>query len=664
MVALLGPSGSGKSTALQALSRECGGTVVHARLDFAEHPDLDPIAAAAFVAFSLMRGWTNLRRRPVFHRLGLSLLALNEQLDSSRDVAQAQIKGLIQQYLQRQPLVRFGERVPDVLFTAAEVANAVGGIAVPNTDIVRDRAKPVIGALLRSAARVGLRGAMSYHRRVPETEDASTVDWLIALSTGPRTNAVDYVMRALLADIEAFVRDHPPASAPCDCLVPEDARDRSHDHVWLLLLDNVRSTAGEQFVQALIKARQRRFDVPPGTTPECDPLLVVTAVDRWRPAWGQWWREPWQTKSLGRRPIRVFSEADRGQWARHARDAPRTNTAAGWYPVWLDPVSGDGVAGPRAGLPWNRADVAALASGHPAAMNELESALDEVALRADGDPLPATILDVRDDEGSPLWERAARAALPGLLPADRTWQEIPAAVVVAARLSEPARRGDDLPVERFPDATRTQRELRTHLWISTFAARPSPLWRVSRGDEEHPAALHPWLSRCLLAGLAADSTGAGPSTWDRLFAEPFDTDPDPGRTLFRHLAQGRFTAVVKELVDMFDAIDHLAWVRLLDDATSAPCRLPHREPFAVSHHRLVPDHVPGRTAVEAAVTSLTALLWLCRDPLAMPVVPHNGSKQAPWHEKIQTDFGKLANLSARADVSALEQAAGQFESLF
>lgn len=330
VVALLGPRGSGKSTALHALSRKCGGTIVHARLDFAEHPDLDPISGVASVAFSLMRGWTNLRRRPVFHRLGLSLLALNEQLDSDRAVAQVQIKRLIRQYVQRQPLVRAGEQVP---------------------------------------------------------------------------------------------------------------------------------------------------------------------------------------------------------------------------------------------------------------------------------------------------------------------------------------------AERFPGATQTLRELRTNLWVSTFAARPSPLWPVGHGTEEHPAALHPWISRCLLAGLAEESTDAGASMWEDLFGTVFDNEPDPGHTLFRDLAQGRFGAVVEELAALFDTVDHRTWVRVLDDATSAPCRLPHSEPFVASYRRLAPDHVPGRTAIEAAVTSLTALLWLYRDPLTVPDALHGTASKVQWHKQIRIDFGKLAHVSARTDVSALEEAASQFEYL-
>lgn len=654
VVALLGPPGSGKSTALRALSGECGGTLVHARLDFAEHEDLDAVSSVAFIAFLLMRDWRNLRRRPTFHRLGLALLALNERLERDRTAAQTQIRDLIDQYVGGQPMVQVGERVVDPLFSAAEVAAAFTNIALPNA-AVRDRAKPVIAALVRRAERWRLRGALRWHHSLPEAEDASTVDWLIALSTAHRGDALSYVTRALLADIEDFTRNHPPARAVCDCAIPAGAATANHDHVWLLLLDHVESSVGEQVVQALATARQRRVAEDDGPAP--DPLLVVAAAGRWRPAWGRWWREPWRTAVEDREPIPLFSSAERAQWLRHTRQPvdPRPNPATGWYPVWLDPVAADRM------LEGSDLEVVVsrLASGHPGATGDILTQLD-LSRSAAGDDrtVPATVLDAVDEAGVPLWRRAVDDRAPGLVPTGRPWRSVPPAVMVAARLSEPGRHTDDLPARPFPDAVQTLRELRAGLWVSTFAARPSPLWPIGRGDEEHPAALHPWLSRCLLAGLALEGSGS----WDDLFTRVYDVEPDPGRTLFRDLALGRFDDVVTALTGLFDTVDHRTWVRALDDATSAPCRLPHGEPFAVSYRRLVPDHVPGHTAVRSAVTSLTALLWLYRDPLSVPGPLDGDSAKVPWHKQVRLGFEKLAYVSARSEVSALEEAASQFES--
>src|SRR5262249_40176603 len=133
--------------------------------------------------------------------------------------------------------------------------------------------------------------------------------------------------------------------------------------------------------------------------------------------------------------------------------------------------------------------------------------------------------------------------------------------------------------------------------------------------------LHPWLTQCLLAGLAAESETAhrdadeAVTLWDGLFEAVHAAQPghELGHRLFRDLVQSKFDVVVADLVERFDQIEHASWVRLLDHATTAPCRLPVTEPFEVSYRRLAPDHVPGRGAVQAAVTSLTALLWLTRN---------------------------------------------------
>jgi hypothetical protein len=659
----LAPTGAGKSDTLLAVSRTCGGTIVHARLDFAEHPELDPISAVAFVAFSLMRGWTNLRRRPVFHRLGLSLLALNEVLDPDRTVAQDQIKSLIRQYVQRQPLART-EQVSDLLFSAAETAAALSGIAVPqHLHPIRERAEPVIAALLRGVARWGLRGAMRWHHTIPEAEDASTIDSLIELSRARRSSALNYVMRALLADIDAFAREHPPAASKCDCVIADKQAQRKHGHVWVLLLDHVGSKTGEDFLAALLEARQGRFVAPAPRPPECDPLLVITAIDRWRPVWGPFWREPWQTAATSpdKEPIPLFSSANWDQWVRHLRQTggPRANPARGWYPVWLDPVPAKDMVTARSGLPWHQPEldllVERLSAGHPGAMSAIQDQVDTW----DGQAVPAAILDAENATGSAVWERAAQACGAGLVPTERPWLGIPPAVMVAARLSEPARCSDDLPDLKFPGAVQALRELRASLWISTFAARPSPLWQVHRGTEAHPAVLHPWPASCLFAGLAGNESAA----WDELFGSVYDIEPDPDRILFRDLAQGNFAAAVRQLVELFDTVDHRSWIRRLDNATSAPCRLPHTEGFAASYRRLAPDHLAGRTPVAAAVTSLTALLWLYRDPLTVPGPLPGSGQNIPWHRQVRTDFTRLAHSSTRTDTSALDEAAGQFESL-
>ena len=48
-------------------------------------------------------------------------------------------ESMIREYFQRQPVVRAGEQVPDLLFTAAEVVTALGGIAAQRITLGRGR---------------------------------------------------------------------------------------------------------------------------------------------------------------------------------------------------------------------------------------------------------------------------------------------------------------------------------------------------------------------------------------------------------------------------------------------------------------------------------------------------------------------------------------------
>lgn len=680
VVSLLGPHGSGKSTVLRALSRECGGTVVHARLDFTQPIALDPIAAVAVVAFQLMRGWTNLRRDPTFHRVGLCLLALNEQLENNREVARGQIKELIRQYVGHTRLGQAGDNASELVADTAKVVTAVTKIAaMPQgqaVEAINEYAKPVIAALLHRAARWGLRGAMRWHSTVPEAEDANTIDSLIALSQNNRHEALNYLMKALLADIQDNVAHH-PASAGCRCLTPQQDR---HDHAWVLLVDNADTDNGGRFLTALLRARQERMTVPVDTPPQGDPLLVVAAVEQWNSTWGQWWREPWRVAADAptKRPIPLFSEANRVQWAQHIQQVaggPGVDTNRGWYPVWLDPLTTTETAtiAPRPATEWDQRAFGELlhrlTANRPAAVIEVQQQISANSVTVDpDDPVPRSLLSAPDGDGiTPLWERVVSSCLSGTLLTRRPWRSVPSVVAVTTHLGEPRRLSDDLPAEVFPDAARTLRELRTNLWVSTFAARPSPLWRIGRGDAEHPATVHPWLARCLLAGLAAESDAnplephepAQPSEarlWDTLFTTlaGIHGQADLGRALFCDLACNQFTDVVTALIGQFDDIDHRAWVRLLDDVTSAPCRLPAIQSTQRSYDQLSPEHVPGRSPLEAATTSLVAVLWLYRDLLTVP--------RPRWDKQISTDFTRLAALSGRGDVSALDEAARQFAS--
>jgi hypothetical protein len=484
-------------------------------------------------------------------------------------------------------------------------------------------------------------------------EDANLFDSLITLSRR-RQDVLDHLMSALLADLADNATRRTIPVAKCQCLVP---RNTPHTHAWMLLVDNADNDSadndsGQQFLAALVRARQQRAVTPPGAEPEHDPLLVVTAVNRWTAGWGHWWRQPWQAgpDSPQRQRIPLLSTASLDQWTHHAH-----GVADAWYPVWLDPPDPGTAPTPVPAGGWDKDTfdgfVRRLSGDLPAGVIEIRK---QFMTNPAPDGIGSGVRSLLFGQAPALWERTLQANLPADLLAMRAlWRVVPDAVAVACQLIE----SDDPDPVVFPEAARILRLLRTNLWISTFAARPSRLWAVANGDAEHPAVLHPWLVACLLAGLAEESKAAarrnGAWTWHDLFTKLSEVD-SVGLRLYYQLACDRFDDVVAGLVDRFAADDHQTWVRLLDHVTGAPCRWPALESTEESLSRLVPDDQPGRTPLQVTVANLVALLWLCRDPLTMP--------DRRWDRKIRASFLRLVgNDSALADTSALEEAADQFK---
>ncbi|WP_406633301.1 hypothetical protein [Amycolatopsis sp. WGS_07] len=659
VVALLGPKGSGKSTALTAIAGACGGTLVHARLDFRDAKVADPIPAVACVAFMLTRHWDNLPRDPTFHRVGLSLLALNETLPQDRESARAHVLKLIESYLHRDD-----ERVADVAGAAAQFALALSGIGAqvpgPAVQVVVSSG---ISALLRLAnrRRRSVRQALKWFSGL--LAGAGTIDSLIELSQ--RTaDPLPHLMNAFLTDLSLSADQWTTPVRRCQCL-PPNRQEGPHEHAWALLVDNVDATpAGREFLSALVRARQKRL-------PERDPLLVVAAMDRWSSAWGTWWREPWRTKadSPKRRPVPLLSQADFKQWTQHVAataDAGPTPTRA-WYPVWLDPPDPAVFRelAPTTPDGWEPADfdafVRTLSGGLPAAAQEIARRVGE--LPSDAQLHPQSLLLFQPPNGIALWERALAHFLPKSLRADSLRTVVPQAVAVAVRLRQPGHAAADLNPVVFPDAKAILSALRENLWISTFAARPSQLWPVASPQEEHPAVLHPWLLASLMAGLHAQSAATDRNpvtlTWAEVFSRMADTcakpsgEADLARRLYYDLACDKFEQVVAELVREFASAEHPDWVRLLDQVTAAPCRWPAVEPTDAIAARLAPDAQPGRESATAAIASITALLWLCHDAHTVP----NPLRD----QRIRKNFTRLANNdSSHVDTDALTDAAARF----
>jgi hypothetical protein len=697
IVALLGPRGAGKSTALAAISQECGATVIHASIDFGAH-DFDPVQAAAYISFELMRGWDTARRDPTFHRLALGLLARNEQLEEQRPQAQRQIHGLIRQYVRNTKAGHAASRATAVVQASLDVAvKSLGHLAgrpgAPGTLArLRPEAETVISSLFQGAARLSIRSALDYYRNIPEAESAHAYDSLIALNRAGQDRAIQVLLQAFLADMADHAGRYTLPSA-CQCMTPDGLSPGRHTHAWVLLADGAQSNAGSAFLTALARARSSR--VRSGLF---DPLLAVGAYAKWdsRNHWHVRWREPWSAgpgDGQVQHGIPRFSQATYGHWARISSAAlANGDVTSVWFPVWLDALPDDRAAAliSRGAASAGARPVAArLTGGHPGALLALQDQFPAASADTAGQvSAPGSWLITETPARAPLWRRWAEENLPAelLIPA-APWTAVPRTCAAAAYLAD----SRAATSEHIPGSIRGLQymleQLRDHLWLTTFTAAPSRLGPVTATGAGPPPAPHPWLARCLLAAAASppwirDKDGkpippvpgqpADP-TWDDLFGQLYDpaTGPaDPDRILYYQLARQDnwtdppdgltgpdttsgpgFPAIVAALAGSFQEQDHRVWVRRLDYLTSAPCRLPlHRT--TADAYALIMNGQDGSGEIEVAIAKLVALLWLYRDPLT--------EQTERWDHEIRDSFERLRSLSWRADTSALREAADCF----
>lgn len=705
IVALLGPHGSGKAEALAALSRQCASTVVHARLNFFEH-DLDPIQAAAFVSFEMMRGWDSLRSAPTFHRFALGLLARNEELSSSRPLAKRQIRYLVKDYVANTPQGQTAKRMAEV--TSASLDTTVKSLshltasplrAAALADI-RQKAKPVIGSLLQSAAELTISDARRYYSEIPEAESAKPNDALISLSRAQPDLAIKILLQALFADMAAHTLRYRQLNGKCSCKTPDgQPARRGHSHVWVLLVNGAETASGKVFLAALARARAQR-----ARSGDFDPLLVIAARGTWDTTWQKRWREPSHPQTgpdLPQRPIPLLSQATYQHWAADNLSAlAKGDQAAVWFPVWLDPLSRPqamNIVPADTIVPGVRTIAHRLTGGHRSALLALRDQLGAMgSARGQGPMNPGALLVAASDSLAPLWRRWIEEALPSeLLAALPRWPDVPQTAVAAAYLADRRTSGDEKIPRNLPDLQSTLGLLRTHLWITAFSTTSSRIGAVT--GEAAPAVLHPWLERCLLAAISvafpaaldtpdqaedAEPTNSSADAWDYLFAileAAHSADPD--RTLYYELARwerppepgavpspGSVLGLVPEparssesirglpvvaaaLTKAFNTEDHRDWLRRVDYITSAPCRRPLAMSTEAAYQKLTAG-TEGRPVIQVATTSLVALLWLYRDPLT----EHTEALDS----RIRGSIERLKANSERLDVSALDEAVACF----
>jgi hypothetical protein len=723
VVALLGPRGAGKSTTLAALSRECGGTVLHALLDLGAH-DLDPIQAAAWISFELMRTWACTRHDPTFHRFAIGLLARNEPLSASRPLARRQIHDLIRQYVRNTPQGQNATKVARVADTSLDVAvKALGHLSGPPQTAavlagVRDGAKPVIGSMLQRAARLAIRDALSYYQGIPEAESAHTYDSLIKLSRATPAEAVKILLAALLADMAQNAIKHPAMRASCQCVTPDgQPPERGHAHAWVLLVDGAQTQAGRRFLAELAAVRCSRAKAR-----QFDPLLVVASCGQWDISWHLRWCEPWRSsppEGSRQQRIPLFSRATYELWAAdNAGDVSEGKTAACWYPVWLDPLGREQTSvlapgapkrpGPQS-QPEPRLPAHRLTGGHPGAVLALQAQLAAAVPGpvAAGQPaVPAGSVLVTPAGGQPpLWQDWALGGLPpSLLASAAQWPAIPRTAAAAAYLADGQTAADEELPGDIPDLADILDLLRQQLWISTFAAQPSRIWAVAAGDADPCAVLHPWLARCLLAAASTsppirDQKGSpvpgpppGPA-WAHLFsmlASAFTTPregQDAGararqadRALFYELALREGLPRGEEPTPWEDQALRRG---LLPGGELAPRGFPAvvaalARSFNSEDHRTwigrldyitsAPSSLPVRESTDVTYARLlegqdgTAIEVATAKLVALLWLYQDPLTEhsSGWDHEIYDSFGRLLRNSRRVDTSALNEAAACF----
>ncbi len=702
VVALVGAHGSGKTTLLDALAGGCGSEIVHSRLDFAQLPqDLfeATLQATATTALLMSRHWPYQRSRPVFHRVGLALLALTaENLPRHPDEARNTIGELIHEYVRQTPggrLAQQGEaQLQSVVDNVSQLAaSRIGAAAL--ADNAAALAKQGIGFLLRGLTGRVLHRAAQWYKHNPALGGADElVDALIELNLYRQDQGVRHLIEALLADMADHANQRPPIAHRCKCVLPRrpDGVRPPHEHAWVLLADNADSGAGHAFLTELAEVRARLVSA---AQPVVDPLLVVAGYGTWHTPWASYWYEPWHVPDAeelehGKRArMPSFTDAVPERWREQSlADLAQSSPTAAWYPVRVPHVAAKQaqamiqLRGERLGLREFGTLAYQLSGGNPGTIESIggiEAAVPPGS--AAHWPSPGTLMttalprrpgpDGADSARRPLWWLALDGRLPSSAPIpdpERPWREVPAAVAAAAYLADPERGRDESLPPSLDGVNPVLGWFQDNLWVSTLHGAPPRLRTLVDEHGELPAALHPWLSRSLLAALALktvpDPAGGGEvAAWDHLFRRlrndlvppPADHAPPDGRSLYYDLALDDFVPVVLRLTGQFNVVRYDRWIRLLAQAAAAPCRLPMLMRQDAALDGLVlrwEESVALPTPVQTCVAKLVALLWLYNDPLVL-ATPR-------WDEQIADAFRSLIANATLLNVDPLKNARDRF----
>lgn len=628
---LLGPRGSGKTTVLRHLERWARRAPV-ARLDLAAlgqegHKPIDVLAALVFQLNAQKRDFARLR----FPSFGLLAIAVAARMDAAdRDAAVQQME---------QALIGPPSSRAEVFNQLAQYAATVLGAPTAVT-----AALPLLPQWQRHWVRLRMRWRLARIRRRTADSSRSVDGFLIGLNQryGDRESAERQRAESVLFD--AFLDDLRRAYG-------SRGGDLRRTTQCLVLLDNVDSPLGNEFLKALLEARGKAEvrDVP-------DPLLVLATAGSYPAALEGFAfggpRQPgvlpgrWPQDEERFRPEQLVKGLVVGRLrdlARHEveQQAEEVLRSAGRQ---VPPPAVDN------GVRWLGWAVYELTRGHPAGTAQVLAALLECGGAADAGWEERMRLSLEPD--APL----VVSLLDRLLPIDAS-SELAGALVRGAAAVDLAQAQSGSVLWEEPDAARGQDE------FHDFCTDVLRTMHLDSGDEavdgraETP---HPLLRFLLLRRLASSvrETRTRPAAdgrdWSAVHSalrERAAAAGDEGTAAYHALAVGDLAAAADYLDGRFGQLEPEEWCAELCRLRRAPLTDfggPPGQPLWERYERLV-EHL-NEVAVGQRLRTITRLLAAVRlapeppddartdrvgdpyrDPLGDPYAELYGEIQARFH---------------------------------
>lgn len=565
VLVFVGPRGSGKTALLAEIGRLADQRVPFARLDCAAHEDKSVRDLLTQLAFELNRR-AGTYGTLAFPRFVIGRLVLELDLDATQaSRARTQVERTLEEHRKVDRLRSIlGEATPELLKSIPTVGQLPAVTAVG-----RHLPGAALDALVKwqPGRRVVLGRAQDWYGRQDRGLHRNPLDVLVDLNRAAHSmhgnaDEVDELLwAAFLADLrEGFNSKHSDRRT-LNCAV---------------LLDNVDSELGEQFLARLVEARRQHAA---HTAHAPDPLTVVVAA----------------RGELGTGPPVSLKGASYADYESKVDE----RAADDWYRVGLDNLTEEHVGNMLAGLDAHVANprhvsrvVHRFTGGHPGSTRLLLDAVG--ATPGEGADLPR-LLDARPGGHAPVQERIADVLLadfPDYARADLTTSaaahDIDQALLMAAQ-------------SPFFAERRTGRS-------PVFSAA---LWRGSDGK------MQPVLRRLLLRKLAVrddDET----ASWYHVHGwlrHKSAASKDEGGELHHALALGEVEEVARRMSELLAVRDIHDWLELLWSVTGAPNRLEHdRSP--VEQIRELTRWVDSGEQAVAATGRLIAALWIAADPLS------------------------------------------------